>query len=456
MLPASSAPAVLVSQPAPPAPFSIFACPSHGIFTSPNSKIPPPCCCGNLTFSPSRPARAKQALASDNRYEHLALTPSSARFSSPLLSVLNFTPNRAFKRSARGFWGLKKYIQEDWKVLESNLWTITQRLELWNMNTILDKQLYILPWKFGYLRLHPTFEEALDAVQQSHDAFCVWVGYCSYLMLLRRQLIMADLENSMHRWVYQLTHPVDPQHPAPGFKPIEDKVIKELEESELNHFSQDSPFPRAGVIVYDTCQFLNSVALFIRHNVPVYFFWGQTNLSQNYHPSSFNEKYRPTLREGQAAMQAAVTQHTLESADAPQSQSDSKDPSQIRHGRQQRPGEHPWAYLTRRAQEIADWYRQADAQEREAIDNRARAQRDFPLPYFPKGPICFLWEKDDDTQLIIQRSFSRLDVQQSWSYWSPSRKRFDPVERSWDIFGDPIPLTIPHYSQLVSDLSLNN
>ena len=151
MLPASSAPAVLVSQPAPPAPFSIFACPSHGIFTSPNSKIPPPCCCGNLTFSPSRPARAKQALASDNRYEHLALTPSSARFSSPLLSVLNFTPNCAFKRSARGFWGLKKYIQEDWKVLESNLWTITQRLELWNMNTILDKQLYILPWKFGYL-----------------------------------------------------------------------------------------------------------------------------------------------------------------------------------------------------------------------------------------------------------------------------------------------------------------
>lgn len=324
---------------------------------------------------------------------------------------------------------------------------ISQRLELWQLNTTLEREIYTLPWRFGYLRLHPTKEDALHAVEQSHDAFCVWVGYCSYLMLLRQQPMNPSLQNPMPRWAFELTH--DPNPPTPGYQPVEAKIIKEIEESELVLF--DTSFPRAGVIVYDTCQFLRSVTELIKYKVPVYLFWGVKCLTQSYHPHKLDKKYRPTDAQGTAAMRATLTaMHTL------QMQSHVKPTSQIRHRgvRRQKRGEHPWEYLTRRAHEIADWYRQADAKEREAIDKRALSQRDFPRPGFPKGPICFLWEEDCDTGVITQNPYTRTDVQSSWGSWKSSHKRFDPVERSWDVFEVAIPPTIEHYSQLLSDFSL--
>ena len=320
--------------------------------------------------------------------------PSLLRFSSPLLSVLNYTPDRALKRSARRFWGLKKHIQQDWRTLESNLWTITQRLDLWRLHS-LDKKICILPWKFGYLRLHPTREAALNAIQESHDAFCVWVGYCSYLMLLSHKIGKGKNGNSTHRWEFQLTNEVDPRRPTPGLTHIKDKIITDLKESELNVSSVFS-MPRAGIMVNTTFQYLESVVEFIEHKIPVYFCWGQMNSTQNYHPFSFDLQYAPTLAEGRTAMGIAMKR--LQYVSQPEHPQLQPVPECLRHGRLQRPGEHPWSYLNRRAHEIADFYRQADAQEREAIDNRTRVQRDFSKPGFPKGPVCFLWEKDDDTQ----------------------------------------------------------
>ena len=363
--------------PAAPLPsYFTFACPKHGMFTSPTSNIPPPCCHGSLAFNPDFPASAKWALICDNRYDHLALTPSLSWFSSPLLSVLNYTPDCALKHSARGFLGLglEEAYSAGWRTLESNLWTITQWLDLWCLHS-LDKKVCILPWKFGYLRLHPTREAILNAIQESHDAFCVWVGYCSYLMLLSHKIGKGKNRNSIHRWEFQLTNKVDPQHPTPGFTPIKDEIITDLKESELNVLSVFS-MPCAGIMVNMTFQYLASVIDFIEHKIPVYFCWGQMNSTQNYHPFLFDLQYAPTLAEGRTAMGTAMK--WLQYVSQPEHPQLQPVPERLWHGRLQCPGEHPWSYLNRQAHEIADFYHQVDAQEREAIDSRTRCSH-YPL-----------------------------------------------------------------------------
>ena len=178
------------------------------------------------------------------------------------------------------------------------------------------------------------------------------------------------------------------------------------------------------------------------------------NSTQNYHPFSFDLQYAPTLAKGWTAMGTIMKQ--LQYVSQPEHAQLQPVPEHLWHGGLQHPSKHHWSYLHRWAHEIADFYCQVDAQEREAIDNRTRVQHDFSKPGFPKGLVCFLWEKHDDTQSIIQQLFTRTKVAVSWGAWKPSHKRFNPVERIWDIFECPIPLMILQFSQLLSNLLPHN
>lgn len=154
----------------------VFACRVHGIFTSPCTDIPPPCCDHTVSYAPySRfePSRARQCLRSDNRYAFLALTPKTLPWESTLLGALKLINGTYLKRSRSGFWGLKKDIQDDWLLLEHRLHVLSYWLEAHIPLASLEAQSCPLPAIYGYTRLHESRDLAIQAIQNSLDAFMV-------------------------------------------------------------------------------------------------------------------------------------------------------------------------------------------------------------------------------------------------------------------------------------------
>ena len=63
---------------------------------------------------------------SNNCYAFLALTPKSMPLESPMMGTLKLINGTYLKHSqTSSSWGLKGAIQEDWKVLELNLHTLS-------------------------------------------------------------------------------------------------------------------------------------------------------------------------------------------------------------------------------------------------------------------------------------------------------------------------------------------
>ena len=121
-------------------------------------------------------------------------------------------------------------------------------------------------------------------------------------------------------------------------------------------------------------------------------------------------------------------------------------------GSLQKPYKGPWDYLNWREYEITDFYRHADPVGKQAFKQRAAAQRNFPMPGFPKGAQTFFWDDDEDkySGYIVRVPYRHLRTSQEWHDWDSLYKRFDPSTRTWDLFPEPIPHTVLHYSHLLS------
>ena len=52
--------------------------------------------------------------------------------------------------------------------------------------------------------------------------------------------------------------------------------------------------------------------------------------------------------------------------------------------------------------------------------------------------------------------YRHLRTSQEWHDWDSSHKQFDPSTRTWDLFPEPIPHTVLHYSHLLSANSPNH
>lgn len=199
--PTSTADKPLQKPSIPPAPSNyVFACRTHGVFTSPTTSEHPPCCDPlhpyGTRFDPNFPSRARHTLGSDNRYAFLAATPKTLPWDdSSWLGRLKLIPGTYIERFDSGRWGLKTSIQNDWENLEQNLWAIAQRLELHIPLAQLDTQPCPLPRSYGYLRLHRTHAIVERVIEKSLDGFLVLIGYCSFLILRRnRKLCDTDTD----------------------------------------------------------------------------------------------------------------------------------------------------------------------------------------------------------------------------------------------------------------------
>ena len=364
-----------------------------------------------------------------------------------MTNVLRLTPGTYLKRTKKsGFWGLKRAIQEDWTLLERNLCAISQRMEVHIQLVSLDAERCPLPRSYGYLRVHETRELAEQAIQDSIDGFMVFMGYCSYILLRRSGRTLND---TRHQWEIDLSTPPQP------FQPLPPEAIQAIKNSEIVDFN----LPRAGLIVLKSCQFLRDVKLMIKKKMPVYFLWGHRSVTESFDRRFQLEIYRPCARDVNIAFSLYDAAHALRELDAapqPSPPEEKKPFPKLPPGSLQKPYEGPWEYLNRRAHVIAECYRRVDSVEKVAFKQRAAIQLDFPRPGM-RGPPCFLWEDtENDDGYLVRRPYGRTKADQEWYNWEKYHKRFDPWTRTWDIFPDPIPDTVLHYSQLLSADSPNH
>ena len=79
------------------------------------------------------------------------------------------------------------------------------------------------------------------------------------------------------------------------------------------------------------------------------------------------------------------------------------------------------------------------------------------MPGFPKGTQSFLGDDDEDEYggYIVRVSYGCLRTSQEWHDWDSLHKWFDLSTRTWDLFPEPIPHTVLHYSHLLSANSPN-
>ena len=157
--PASVAPAPVSST------YYVFACPKHGIFTSPHETVTPPCCDPDHLFGhdykPEVPSHGHCTLLSDNHFVFLALTPKTLPWTSSMMGILKLShSNTWIKRSKHGYWGLQQSFQNDWQTLEGNLYAICNQLVLHYALALFDTEPCPLPCSYGYLKLHESCELA--------------------------------------------------------------------------------------------------------------------------------------------------------------------------------------------------------------------------------------------------------------------------------------------------------
>ena len=289
--------------------------------------------------------------------------------------------NTWIKCSKHGYWGLRQSFQNNWRTLEGNLYAICNWLALHNALALLDAEPCPLPCSYGYLKLHKTRELAEQAIQSSLNGFMVLAGYCSFLLMHRHFIHPTDLR---YLWELDLIKPPTRLNAieCPKFQPLALEIIQDIKDSELVDFT----IPRAGVIVSSHCQFLRDIKIFIHHHILVYFFWGKDSITQRFDLRFCIDAYYPRHADIEAFLHAYYASlQALQSGE--QNQPFPKRPP----GSLQKPYEGPWDYLNRRAYEIADFYRCADPVEKQAFKQRAAAQRNFPMPGFPKGTQTFFF-----------------------------------------------------------------
>lgn len=294
-----------------PAPVSstyyIFACPKHGIFTSPHETIPPPCCYPDHLFGcdyePEVPSHSCCTLLSDNRFVFLALTPKTLPWTSSMMGVLKLShSNTWIKCSKHGYWGLQQSFQNDWRTLEGNLYAIYNQLVLHNTLALLNAKCCQVPCSYGYLKLHKTCELAEQAIQSSLDGFMVLASYCSFLLIHCHFIHPTNLR---YLWELDLIKPPiwlsAIEHPK--FQPLAPEIIQAIKDSELVGFTT----PHAGVIVSSHCQFLQDVKIFIHHHILVYFFWEKDSIIQHFDLQFCINAYYPRCADIEASLHVYFT-----------------------------------------------------------------------------------------------------------------------------------------------------
>ena len=133
-----------------------------------------------------------------------------------------------------------------------------------------------LPCLYGYLKLHQTCELAEEAIQSTLDGFMVFSGYCSFLLIHHFVIHPVDF-----RYVWELdliNKPNQKDLDLSTFQLLTPEIIWANKDSELIGFT----ILHAGVIASSDCQFLQEISCFIRHKIPVYFFWGNGGVIQHF------------------------------------------------------------------------------------------------------------------------------------------------------------------------------
>ena len=259
--PSPSKPFPETSGPSGPRPaFQIFVHPTYGVFTSPNTNLPPPF---PLAEAFSSLKSTQSPCHADNCYPFLPMVPTSPQFDDLLLGDLHLKPGKVFdvKKQQNGEWRLASDTVMAWKRVEQRLIFLLNRLKPLHQLIHLDEDpLPPTPTRFGYQNSHRSSGAALVAVKHSHLAFHVLMGHISYYIAYGDQ---RSTHNDKLRWEIQLSR----HNP-----PVDHNVVDLIQNSELNDFS--SSYAWAGIVLYPDCQFLRCIHMFVKCWVPVWIFWG--------------------------------------------------------------------------------------------------------------------------------------------------------------------------------------
>jgi hypothetical protein len=393
------------------------------------SRVTWPLHCRRLHYAPSD-------------YTWLAFVPKNIRWEGPLLHRLATIP----LEERNGRWSLSSAAKESWSNLENNLRQALATLGPYSYALVpLEFAPFRLPSSFRYDHWHQHHHDALQAATNGRNAFIPLVAYFSHSI--------SHINNASN----------DLQHPQPKWTEIlkddgvHDVWVDSVRRSMIGDFSADNP--RIGTVVdVATCNYHNDLVFYIKAGLPIWFQWGKqgdtpTSLCR-YSPL---EKYRPTPQQIAAAVPPSPqegpwgmgTWSSRPSASKPWPSISPREPLPSSHNppslpvpspvdsfpqpekySRQRRGESWQQFFARQETEHAKMEAKESPKAREARLQREKAQENCPAPG-KSGATVFLWSDMDGFR--IRTSATRGEVEQFWSSYPNSQKRFDGFRNEWDI-----------------------
>jgi hypothetical protein len=400
-----------------------------------------------------------------------AFTPLELRYEGPIFGRLRFdTPDNAppvgvvYHRIDGHFMGyaLHATVRDRWQRLEDALCLVIyllckrpECLEGWEGSC--EWEQLPLPRWFGYTKYYGSKEDASRAARRSRQAFNGLAGMCSYTIALCHG--SPTLPNPF--WISHLSTWVHPGWLAD----LQASVVGTL----------DDTVKRRGVLIHvSNCRWKkDTVDSFIASSVPVWFYWGDQNkvvavsavssfltdfmpvktdvanklrefdtaegalpAPRSPSPSQFSipgTSYVESHSTGTSSLTVAPSNFSaLSPCTHPTTVGPDANPEfpQVEKGSRQRPGQDWRSFFEQQGLRHAQLYSTAS---QELLQKWADSKRANEYGYAPGKKGAVVWEWEDVDGFFIRKRVPRATVEDVFYQYGPTHKRYNPIDREWDL-----------------------
>jgi hypothetical protein len=308
------------------------------------------------------------------------------------------------------------------------------------------------PCWYGYEKVHHTRDSAERAAYRSRQAFHALAGMCSYTIAMcsgNPDLPCPDWVTHLQTWIH------------PGW-------LEDLRTSVVGRV--DSSVRRRGALVDpENCPWAEDILFrMILTDTPVWFLWKSaktveamgSNFFSQWKPASraqVREKLAlldltdsstpapiaPSSIESQLTGSSSFTFHTTHTADTlPTTVDLDLDPvfPLVEPGSRQRRGQDWQTFFERQDRRHEQLYRNATDQQLQVWASR---KRDNEYGSAPGRSGAVVWEWVDVDGFFIRQRVERARVEDVFYAYAPTQKRYNPIEREWDLHYEFDPTAIP-------------
>jgi hypothetical protein len=348
----------------------------------------------------------------------LAYVPARMEYKGVLFERLAYSARTLpLERTEDGHYCLSADLAKRWKSLEGTLSLIIDNLTKTTHHTTSPR--YSFPRRLGYRNAHPTEETARASIMRSRDSFLLLIAMGSFA--ISRHSTEGERNSQKPKWMQSLQDVVHPQY------------LDEIRLSAVGDFT----IPRVGTFMKaEECD-SQQVRIMIRHNVPVWIYWGSTFPLPDPIQDSLVIDWRPS------PYQVETTKLRL---DTPESQLLLADrqylpfPPLPRYSRQ-RSGE-TWREYFKRIENQNEKFRleneTPEARERRCQREAASASHQVPGK---RGAQVFHWEAVDGRHRI-RTQVPRTSVEDMFTLYGNGQRRFNSFFNEWDVCSEFDPTEI--------------